>query len=189
MLPRTQWENLLHLDAIKERNKPLQPAKKPEAAPFFLPTIPSLSGNPVFAAPGAAGAAAPATTFLRLLRAGGDGDFTSFLAHLRELTPAGIDREMRAMALLEGATDEEERDVRLLLECLDQEVAAGRSFEFVQALLALALAVHGDAVGERPALRAVAGRLLGRLRRSWAAVDELLQSSLCMVGYFGNLQM
>ena len=39
MLPRTQWLNLVHLDTIKERNKPIEPPRKPEAAPFFLPTI------------------------------------------------------------------------------------------------------------------------------------------------------
>jgi hypothetical protein len=47
-----QWENLLHLDTIKARSKPLAPPKKPEAAPFFLPTVPGLSRNPVFAADG-----------------------------------------------------------------------------------------------------------------------------------------
>lgn len=34
-----QWHNLVHLDAIKARSKPVQPPKKPEAAPFFLPTL------------------------------------------------------------------------------------------------------------------------------------------------------
>ena len=33
----------------QERNKPVEPPKKPEAAPFFLPTVPSLAGRPVFA--------------------------------------------------------------------------------------------------------------------------------------------
>jgi hypothetical protein len=47
-----QWENLLHLDTIKARSKPLAPPKKPEAAPFFLPTVPGLSRNPVFTADG-----------------------------------------------------------------------------------------------------------------------------------------
>lgn len=47
-----QWENLLHLDTIKARSKPIQPPKKPEAAPFFLPTVPGLASKPVFAAAG-----------------------------------------------------------------------------------------------------------------------------------------
>eukprot|EP00798_Chlamydomonas_sp_ICE-L_P015273 gene15273-21355_t len=48
LLPKAQWQSLIHLEAIKERNKPIQPPKKPEAAPFFLPTVPGLDPNPVF---------------------------------------------------------------------------------------------------------------------------------------------
>ena len=40
---------------LQERSKPVQPPKKPEAAPFFLPTVATLSSNPVFdAAPASA---------------------------------------------------------------------------------------------------------------------------------------
>ena len=34
---------------MQERSKPIQPPKKPEAAPFFLPTVSTLARNPVFA--------------------------------------------------------------------------------------------------------------------------------------------
>lgn len=37
--PLTHWTTLRNLQAIKERNKPVEPAKKPESAPFFLPTV------------------------------------------------------------------------------------------------------------------------------------------------------
>eukprot|EP00890_Picochlorum_soloecismus_P004987 jgi/Picsp_1/548/NSC_00545-R1_wd-repeat membrane protein len=52
MLPRSQWINLVHIDTIKSRNKPIEPPKKPEAAPFFLPTVSGANAgrNPVFAA-------------------------------------------------------------------------------------------------------------------------------------------
>ena len=40
LLPRSQWDSLAHIEVIKARNKPLAPPKKPEAAPFFLPTLP-----------------------------------------------------------------------------------------------------------------------------------------------------
>ena len=33
---------------LQERSKPVQPPKKPEAAPFFLPTVAGLSRVPVF---------------------------------------------------------------------------------------------------------------------------------------------
>lgn len=45
LLPRPQWHNLVHLDAIKARSKPVQPPKKPEAAPFFLPTVAGVTGR------------------------------------------------------------------------------------------------------------------------------------------------
>ena len=37
--PMSKWDSLVHLDAIRARNKPVQPVKKPESAPFFLPTM------------------------------------------------------------------------------------------------------------------------------------------------------
>ena len=51
MLPRSQWLNLVHIDSIKTRNKPIEPPKKPEAAPFFLPTVSGANAgrDPVFA--------------------------------------------------------------------------------------------------------------------------------------------
>ena len=39
LLPRTQWMGLLNLETIRERNNPVAPPEKPEAAPFFLPTV------------------------------------------------------------------------------------------------------------------------------------------------------
>lgn len=44
LLPRSQWQSLVHLEAIKARNRPIQPPKKPEAAPFFLPSSYSIFG-------------------------------------------------------------------------------------------------------------------------------------------------
>ena len=38
LVPKARWQTLLHLDLIKERNKPIEPVKTPEKAPFFLPS-------------------------------------------------------------------------------------------------------------------------------------------------------
>ena len=50
LLPRSQWQNLVHLETIRARSRPLAPPKKPEAAPFFLPTVAGADAgrNPVF---------------------------------------------------------------------------------------------------------------------------------------------
>lgn len=44
MVPRSRWQTLLHLDLIKQRNKPKEAPKAPEKAPFFLPS--TNSGKP-----------------------------------------------------------------------------------------------------------------------------------------------
>ena len=38
LVPKTRWQTLVHLDLIKQRNKPAEPPKAPEKAPFFLPS-------------------------------------------------------------------------------------------------------------------------------------------------------
>ena len=75
-----------------------------------------------------------------------------------------------------------------LLSFLEAETAASTSFEFVQAVLRVVLAVHGDVMAAQPALLERAGRLRARLAASWRRVDRLMQSVRCTVGFLGNLQ-
>lgn len=39
LVPKSRWQTLLHLDLIKQRNKPKEAPKAPEKAPFFLPSV------------------------------------------------------------------------------------------------------------------------------------------------------
>ena len=39
LVPRSRWQTLLHLDLIRQRNKPKEAPKVPEKAPFFLPPV------------------------------------------------------------------------------------------------------------------------------------------------------
>jgi WD40 repeat protein len=109
-LPKSQWQSLMHLDTIKQRNKPIQPPTKPEAAPFFLPTVGSVSGSTVFdvtgsnagPAPGSKllrgdrSAAATLSEFVRRLRAGAAAnDFAALTEHVRSLGPSALDVELQ----------------------------------------------------------------------------------------------
>lgn len=42
LLPRSRWQTLLNLEVIQQRNKPKEPPKQPDKAPFFLPTLPGV---------------------------------------------------------------------------------------------------------------------------------------------------
>lgn len=194
---RRKPSGLLHNDLPPARNhpfpaRPLEPPKKPEAAPFFLPTLPGLDPNPVWdpaaaatstATDGADAATAGAASrvlkrgraegaaqqqlpvFLRLLREGvASGEWASFVAHLRGLSAAALDREVRALQLLpgeEGGAEEHKEedgdngegngvdptsprasDVCGLLSCVADQLAAGTNWEFCQALLQLVLQVR-----------------------------------------------
>jgi U3 small nucleolar RNA-associated protein 21 len=39
MVPKSKWQTLLHLDLIRQRNKPTEAPKVTEKAPFFLPSL------------------------------------------------------------------------------------------------------------------------------------------------------
>ena len=43
LVPKSRWQTLLHLDLIKERNKPTEAPKAPEKAPFFLSSATGLA--------------------------------------------------------------------------------------------------------------------------------------------------
>ena len=271
LLPRAQVDSLLHLDAIRARGRPLAPPKKPEAAPFFLPTIPALGGHPVFGGGEADGGGAnvteaggsrvkrarmaaagggpgkheppPSSEFVRRLREGerraadaadeaqaeeaegragkrspgagqdgedcGDNPYASFIAYALSLTPVALDSELRALALLDvpadgvgdgggfggGEDDEpsplaqrETADLLALLTALDLELAAARNYEFCNAVLARALALHGDALSARPRLVEACAALRARLRAAWRALDSLLQGVRCMADFFAGAQ-
>ncbi|KXZ46113.1 hypothetical protein GPECTOR_47g391 [Gonium pectorale] len=182
LLPRSHWDSLAHIELIKARNKPLQPPKKPEAAPFFLPSLPGLAPNPVFDVAAGAGAGAGTTE-----EAGGDG------------ADAGGDADGEAgpgpgsaagSRVLEGSSSEAEEvaDLGALLDMLAASLRARRDFEFCQALLSVVLAQQSDAIASRPELAARASRLGELVGSSWRRLDGLLQGVRCMLGFLGNLQ-
>ncbi|KAK9819682.1 hypothetical protein WJX72_001066 [[Myrmecia] bisecta] len=135
MLPRTQWQNLVHLDAIKARNKPIEPPKKPAAAPFFLPTVAGLQGVPVFdleanggedeeeelpgwgttggAVKGAKGTRAVRS---RVLKTHGDAGTPEFIRLLRQCTQKGeftaLVAKLRSMS--PAAIDQELRGMQVV---------------------------------------------------------------------------
>jgi U3 small nucleolar RNA-associated protein 21 len=103
---------------------------------------------------GSTSTAAAPSQFVALLRNSAEaGDFSSFIAHVRTLSPAAIDLELRAMVVLESAEEggqsvgpvsDEVQDIGLLLQCLEQELENARNFDMVQALLARVLVVSFD---------------------------------------------
>ncbi|KAG2607487.1 hypothetical protein PVAP13_4NG249500 [Panicum virgatum] len=116
LLPRSQWQSLTNLDIIKVRNKPIEPPKKPEKAPFFLPSVPSLSGEILFEPPASSKETDSSTTentnhkkmaelssqFSHLLQTCGETkNYSAFTDYMKGLSPASLDMELRLLQIID----------------------------------------------------------------------------------------
>jgi U3 small nucleolar RNA-associated protein 21 len=165
IVPRSRWQNLLHLDLIRQRNKPTEAPKKPEKAPFFLPSLESgqtsQAAAPTDDQPSLAeienekkrvmklAQQGQKSKFSLLLSAAGENeDYVPFLEHLKSLSPAAADVEIRALST-DG--DEIACFTRALMWLLKEK----KDFEVGQAWMAVFLRMHGEVVVSDEGLREV----------------------------------
>uniref|UniRef100_A0A3B5KSB5 WD repeat domain 36 n=1 Tax=Xiphophorus couchianus TaxID=32473 RepID=A0A3B5KSB5_9TELE len=119
LMPESRWKSLLHLDAIKRRNRPLAPPAAPPTVPFFLPTLPGLT--PQFTL--------PSTTKE-------DSQVDGPLRLLKDCGPAGVSVELTCLTSEGGGAN----DLLLaFIQMIDSMLASGRDFDLAHAYLALFL--------------------------------------------------
>ncbi|XP_068656250.1 uncharacterized protein [Aristolochia californica] len=210
LLPKSQWQSLLNLDIIKERNKPIEPPKKPENAPFFLPSIPSLSGDILFRPNDVASGQEDnrsnelavvrrktdlLSPFLHLLEsATEEKHFSAFTDYINGLSPSTLDMELRMLQIVDDEVlqEPEERPelkaIGLLLDYFIHEISCQSNFEFIQAVIRLFLKIHGETVRRLPSLQDKAKKLLEVQSSVWQKMDKMFQSSRCMVTFLSNSQ-
>lgn len=214
LLPRTQVQMLAHLETVRARNAPQQPPKKPESAPFFLPSLASevnAGRNPVFAAQTPEDdkrkrkaeheneyddsgsrvkkisdplASKDRSSLVGLLACQASAE--AVLGLLRNLSPARVDLEIRGLTGLAA-----ERDASMVLGFLQALLVLtrqGTDFDLVQGLLRLTLEVHGALFLESVELADVARELSAALRGGWERAEATLASTRCVLGLLGNLQ-
>jgi len=190
-LPGSRWLNLLSLDVIKAKNKPLAPPKKPKAAPFFLPTVPGLehkfdlSGLETAEDTNSKSLNLGFTNFTEFGKALGqatqENDLLAMLKSFMEKGPSAIDMEIRSLSPEGGGS------VSLMCQFLDMLKAAIRSnanFEAVQAYLGLFLKVHGDTlVSDEEIVEGV--RQIKELQENkWNSLQSDIENCLCLVSFF-----
>jgi len=209
-VPRSQWTILPHLQMVKERNKPKEPPKKPELAPFFLESMPGLasSNNPQFVkrsageGEGKGGeAAAPRSRILNLGREGARGqetelvlalraadargDFAEVMVLMASLPPSGVD-----LAITELSTPgvENLEVLGLALRWFEWCLRSKRDFEVTQAYLALFLQLHADALAAEPALLLRAEAVRDAQAEAWGQLGGLIQQAACLVSFLGGFK-
>lgn len=169
LVPKPRWQTLLHLDIIRERNRPKEAPKAPEKAPFFLPSLandiqgstPAKSTAVVAAASDSSVQTAsksrvstiadPATThvdlFTTLLRSGDDQQLAE---HLSSLPPASADLAIRTLNPAPPYTE-----LVQFVQLLTNRLVARRDYELVQAWMSVFLRCHASILGESEELRGV----------------------------------
>lgn len=208
LLPRTQWKGIVNLDIIKVRNKPIAPPKKPEKAPFFLPTLPSLAGDPAFVAPsGELGVDGGSKTvsrgsgksehvdfqsvFLELLYSCAESrNYSSLVDHLKAISPSEVDASLRMMQIVDedvSAHPEELQEIGMVMDFLLAELMMMQNFQFVQALLQVFLKIHADTIVSQDELKGKARSLWEQQRKTWQRLDNTFQKVRCTVNFVSNM--
>ncbi|MEJ1286354.1 WD repeat domain 36 [Cricetulus griseus] len=148
LLPESRWKNLLNLDVIKKKNKPKEPPKVPQSAPFFIPTVPGLV--PRFAVPEQNGdpqqskvvnlgiLAQKSNFYLKLEEGLLNNQYEAALNLLKELGPSGIETELRNLSPDDGGSV---KVMQGFLKMIGMMLNRKRDFELAQAYLALFLKV------------------------------------------------
>uniref|UniRef100_A0A7N1A9E4 WDR36/Utp21 C-terminal domain-containing protein n=1 Tax=Kalanchoe fedtschenkoi TaxID=63787 RepID=A0A7N1A9E4_KALFE len=212
LLPKSQWQSLINLDIIKLRNKPTEPPKKPEKAPFFLTSVPSLGGEIVFkpneiSRDGSSGQddenksnnksfELPPSRFVQLLRSSAESKkFAAFTDFIKGLSPSSLDMELRMLQIIDDEDQQEPESrpemslIELLLDYFIQELSSKNNFEFTQAVVRLFLKIHGETIRRQPVLQVKARKLLDVQTAVWQRIDKLFQSSRCMLTFLSNSQV
>lgn len=178
MVPKSRWQTLLHLDAIKERNKPKEPPKAPEKAPFFLPSLDKDKPMPLAAIDETPKECVAdrsrimkmdrltgESAFAVSLRAGSEsGDYTSFITHLKALPPSAADIQIRSLAQNITDSDSDSDELVNFVQALTSLLKQKRDYELVQAWMSVFLRLHMHSVASDE-------RLIGSLRE-WRQAQE-----------------
>lgn len=192
--PMSRVHSLVHLETIKARNKPKNPASAPEPAPFLLPTITGL--EPQFAAPVdeedhedaesssrvlRTSGIRSETVFMRALRtAAKSGDFSDTYSVLEEMSPSAMDFEIQALTT--------EADLLLFLKFLGEAASSCWRFDLLQAMLHVFLRVHGDSIVRSDELMGQLRTLQESLDGPWERVESLLHANLCLLTFLSGIR-
>ncbi|KAH8884846.1 Utp21-domain-containing protein [Thozetella sp. PMI_491] len=191
LVPKSRWQTLLHIDLIKQRNKPKEAPKAPEKAPFFLPSLGE--ANPLATELTAVAKTDEPTSritkldrsrseqvFTSKLRLGAtSGEFSDFIEHLKSLSPSTADLELRSLSIGDGS-ENDSNELLCFVRALTSRLVARRDYELTQAWMTVFLRLHFDLVtGNEALLKAL---------QVWKSLQEREQDRLDnLVGYCGGV--
>lgn len=183
-LPTSRWLNVLDLDIIKRRNKPKQPLTTPKAAPFFLPTIPSLElqfdVRPSLEEQSTSGPLL--SDMSNLGRSLLKNKMTDTFRMLTQFGPSALDAEILNLAPEGGGSLEVQVK---FLEMLKHMFSQKSNFELGQTYLAVFLKHHADTCMEEEQLSSLLQDL--NSGEAWAGLESRILYCTSVVAAFKSL--
>lgn len=211
--PKSKLNTLLNMDIIRQRSKPTEPPKKPEAAPFFLQLSGEKVGDEASGREGIVnntdameklkeqeaknsaeeqisnfrpnGRQGFESTFTRLLRNGAETkDYTEFLNNLIGLSPAAVDLEIRSLNSFEPYDE-----LVWFIEALTQGLESNLNFELYEAFMTLLFKGHGDVLHANNKDQAISGALARWEKHHTAGdkLDSLVKYSASVISFLSGV--
>ncbi|TGZ53856.1 WD repeat-containing protein 36 [Temnothorax longispinosus] len=191
---QSRWQNILDIDIIKRRNKPRQPPKVPETAPFFLPTVASLqlrfdftdvkSNENTNETASVHPLLQNLTSFNKSLLQSDTNNFSDVIEKLKAMGPSNIDFEIQSLSLDESSA---ESSMLQFMKMLHYMMERQTDFELSQAYLAVFLKWHGTAISENDTLRKYLRKIQKAQTRNWLTIREKLFYNLSVVQSFKKM--
>ncbi|KAK4189303.1 Utp21 specific WD40 associated putative domain-containing protein [Podospora australis] len=200
LVPKARWQTLLHIDLIKQRNKPKEAPKAPEKAPFFLPSVGGNAGllpaaeeesKEVVPSGGSRlmqlDTAREVQAFTsKLLVCGQRGDYTEFIEHMKSLPPSAADLELRSLSIGDLDGSEETNELLHFIKALTSRLVARRDYELTQAWMTVFLRLHFDLVMANESLLKALEEWKGYQARERDRLDDLVGYCSGVVGFLRN---
>ncbi|RYP73485.1 hypothetical protein DL769_004199 [Monosporascus sp. CRB-8-3] len=192
LVPRSRWQTLLHLDLIKQRNKPKEAPKAPEKAPFFLPSTTGVSSTQaaISKMPEEEQSQSRITKYDRnrmeqlftskLQSGAASGNYDEFIEHLKNLSPSTADLELRSLGPGEAGGDDASNELLHFIRAMTSRLKARRDYELTQAWMTVFLRLHFDLVLENDTLMGALREWKQHQARECERLDGL-------VGYCGGV--
>lgn len=210
---KPQWTTLINLDLIKERNKPIEPPKEPEKAPFFLPTITGV--KPAFVIPDSNEENEDKNTTkshiienhdmlnknnlhqlldqLFELPEDDENDeenefpYEKVMKYLMTLSSSGIDFQLQT--LCNGKEDVEGlNSLKYLLCILDDGIESQLYFELIQAVIGRIMVIYSNLLNEDEEFKDLLEELYKKENKLMNKMSSLIDYNICLLKYFGNIQ-
>ncbi|MES1910691.1 MAG: hypothetical protein MHM6MM_003238 [Cercozoa sp. M6MM] len=197
--PRTRWMNLVQLEQIRERNKPKLPPKKPEQAPFFLPSTyeqkQEQAQNQEQKEQDDDEQRHDSTVSLlsraQVVLLCEQGLYSEAFNYLRNMTPTQCDAELRSVAMDPAR---EFSDLTHIVRALRLRLEKRHDYDVVQSVMTALFAAHADVFLRAPrdptatALNEELANLQKTQVEEWHMLEDLLMSCRCMGDWFGQLR-